>query len=221
MAWEVGWGVILESVFSKYENRKWPRTKPWYYGRNGANLHSLNYPLHPWAIKKQLQGATICCQNAPVAILHKDIINYRNSYICCELSFGSYFTCFHNKYFKENQSLCVFTRYILVTLTCIMKIASGSFGIVPGSSQISVKQAQFWNANCPWFPPSNISRLGNTWESTLCICSLSSYCFHLFDLKFYCWSLLFRSWSIHFYSSWMPSDKITLHSTSHKMPKHV
>ena len=75
----------------------WLHNKPWNNGRNGANLLSLSYPLRPWAIKKSTTGATICCQNAPVAIHHRDIINYRNSYICCKLSFRSYVTHFHNK----------------------------------------------------------------------------------------------------------------------------
>ena len=50
---------------------------------------------------------------------------------------------------KENQSLCVHTLicYALVTLNCILKIA-------PGSCQIPVNQAQFWNRSCPWFPPA-------------------------------------------------------------------
>ncbi len=99
--------------------------------------------MHPWAIKNQLPGATICCQNAPVSIHHKDIINYRNSYICCELSFGSYLTCFHNKY-QRKSVLCVLTF-----------LCSGNvelyFVNCPMFMPIPLKQAQFWNANCPWF----------------------------------------------------------------------
>ena len=67
----------------------------------------VKLPLCPWAIKKSQPGATICCQNVLMAIHHKDMINYRNSYICCELSFVSYFTCcFHPKYQRKSASLC-------------------------------------------------------------------------------------------------------------------
>ena len=72
--------------------------------------------MRPWAIKTKLLGATTCCQNAPVAIRHKDKINYINSYICRELSFRSYFTCFHNKYQSNSVSLCPYVCYVLVTL---------------------------------------------------------------------------------------------------------
>ena len=55
---------------------------------------------------------------------------------------------------KENGLFVSILCYALVTLNCILKIAPGSFGIAPGSCQIPVNQAQFWNANCSWFPPS-------------------------------------------------------------------
>ncbi len=42
----------------------------------------------------------------------------------------------------------------VVTVSCILKIAPGSIWIAPGSCQIPVNQAQFWNAICPWFPPT-------------------------------------------------------------------
>ncbi len=42
---------------------------------------------------------------------------------------------------KENWSLCVHNFFVLVTLNCILKIATGSFGIAPGLCQISVNQA--------------------------------------------------------------------------------
>ena len=35
------------------------------------------YPWSPWVIKNQLLGVTICRQNVPVAIPHKDVINYK------------------------------------------------------------------------------------------------------------------------------------------------
>ena len=88
------------------------------------------------ATKNQLPGATVCCQIAPVAIRHKDIINYRNSYICCELSFGSYFTCFHNKY-QSNRSLCVHT------LLCF------------GNIELYCENCPCFMWNCPWFMPNH------------------------------------------------------------------
>ena len=82
--------------------------------------------MHPWALKNLQPGATICCQNAPVAIGHKDIITYRNSYILLrELCFVSYFTCFHNKYQRKAASLF---PYLLIS---------------SGNSE--------YFENCPWF----------------------------------------------------------------------
>ena len=55
--------------------------------------------------------------------------------------------------------------YVLATLNCILKNAPGSFWIAPGSCQITVNQANFWNADCPWFPPAYF----NAWSSVACI----------------------------------------------------
>ncbi len=106
-------------------------------GATAQILRSLSYPLHPWAIKNQLPGAAICCQNAPVgvAILHKAYIKLQ-SYICCELSFKSYFPCFRNKYFKENRSLCV------LTLLC------------SGNIELYFENYPWLVCNCPWFMPN-------------------------------------------------------------------
>ena len=75
-------------------------------GATAQTCSRKSYPLRPWAMKNKLPGAIICYQNAPVVILHKDVMNYRNSYICCELSFVSYFSCFHNKCQRKSVSLC-------------------------------------------------------------------------------------------------------------------
>ncbi len=70
--------------------------------------------------------------------------------------------------------------YVMVTLNGILKIAPGSFWIAPGSCQIPMNQAQFWNANCPWFPPayfkawsSQSNTLLKPW-SLLAACCLNS-----------------------------------------------
>ncbi len=105
------------------------------------------------ACKNQQQGTTICCQNAPVAMRHKKITNYKNSYILLWIFLRELFhLTLHKNYFWENWSLCVLTLLLLVTLNCILKIAPGLFKIAPGSCQIPMNQARFWNEKCPWFP---------------------------------------------------------------------
>ena len=94
----------------------------WINGHNGANLHSYRYPLRPWVIKDQLLGATICCQNVPVTICHKDIITYKNSYIFRELIIYLWvtFTCFRNKYWKKiSLCLCNFLVTVLWKLPLV------------------------------------------------------------------------------------------------------
>ena len=68
--------------------------------------------------KYKIPGATIPCQNAPVAIF-----NELQKFICCELSSWIILTCFQNEYFKGNWSRRVFTLlcYVQVTLICILK----------------------------------------------------------------------------------------------------
>ncbi len=72
-----------------------------------------------------------------MAIRHKDIINYKNSYIGCEISFGSYFTCFRNKYFKENRCLCV-----------LILLCSGNI------IELYFESCPWFIYNCPWFMPN-------------------------------------------------------------------
>ncbi len=42
----------------------------------------VKLPIAPVGNKNKLPGATICCQNVPVVIRHKAIVNCRNYYIC-------------------------------------------------------------------------------------------------------------------------------------------
>ncbi len=136
--------VILELWHKIYNSVT--DTKPWINGdKDCTNFFALlKHPLHPWFF--ELPGTTICCQNAPMAIHHKDIMHYRNSYIYLLWTFLWELFYLFSKYFEENQSLCILTllRY-MVTFNCTLKIISGSFGIAPGSCQIPVNQVQFSN----------------------------------------------------------------------------
>ncbi len=85
--------------------------------------------MHPWVIKNQVLGATFCCQNALVVIRH------RKPYICCEPSFGNYFTCLH-KYFIKNLLLCVLTL------------------LLSGNTELYFENCSWFNRNCPWFIPN-------------------------------------------------------------------
>ncbi len=119
--------------------------KPWNNGCNGANLHFQNYPLRLWVIKSQLPGATIRCQNAPVAIHH--VINYRNSYICCELQFRS---------------------YLLVSIINISK----KIGLLVSLLCCALVTLTWYIQNCPWFIwnwfMSNPCKPGSILKSKLC-----------------------------------------------------
>ncbi len=90
----------------------------------------------PWVIKNQLPGATICCQNAPVVISHKD--NKLHKILHSLWTFNRvYFTCFHNKYFKEKTSLCVLTL------------------LLSGYSELNFENCPWFIWNCPWFMPNS------------------------------------------------------------------
>ncbi len=95
----------------------------------------VKLPIAPVGTQKSTTGRKNCCQNAPVAIRHKNIINYINSYICRELSFESYFTCFHNKYQRNPVSF-------VLTLLC-----SGNIGLY-------FENCPWFIWNCPWFTPN-------------------------------------------------------------------
>ena len=61
--------------------------------------------------------------------------NYRNSYICCELSFECYFTYFHNKYKRKSVSLCPY------------------FVICFGNIELYFENCPCFIWNGPWFMP--------------------------------------------------------------------
>ncbi len=64
----------------------------------------------------------------------------------------------------------LFVSLLSYVLSCILKIA-------PGSCQIPVNHPQFWNANCPWFPPAYFKawRLGVMSHAVDCVLQESNH----------------------------------------------